>query len=232
MSSRTRLSEGVRSGGESRSSRARVALILVPSIAIAVLLATFYLVIKPLFPIVNQYYFPEQTETFVIQQVPLMIHIVGGATALIAGAVNAVAATRGRFGRHRVVGIVYVVAVAFSAPAGIVLATTAYGGTLPGGAIIATSGFVLLGVLWLATTMRAVAAIVRHDRRAHGAWMLLSFSLAFAAVTLRLYVAVLTVIGVVAFEAVYPLLAWLCWVPNIAVAAVIVRRRLALPVVE
>jgi len=53
----------------------------------------------------------------------------------------------------------------------------------------------------------------------------LSFGVAltFAAVTLRLYLPVLG--GTLGFETGYPIVAWLCWVPNLIVAEWILRRR-------
>jgi hypothetical protein len=47
--------------------------------------------------------------------------------------------------------------------------------------------------------------------------MTCNFSLAFAAVTLRLYVPGAMAAGI-AFEVAYPAVAWLCWVPNLVAA--------------
>jgi hypothetical protein len=47
--------------------------------------------------------------------------------------------------------------------------------------------------------------------------MVRNFALTFAAVTLRLYLGVFMAAGA-RFEDVYPLLAWLCWVPNLLLA--------------
>jgi hypothetical protein len=44
--------------------------------------------------------------------------------------------------------------------------------------------------------------------------MVRNFSLTFAAVTLRLYIPASALAGV-EFSVAYPIIAWLCWVPNI-----------------
>ena len=49
-----------------------------------------------------------------------------------------------------------------------------------------------------------------------------SFALTFAAVMLRIYIPVALVTGI-GFEAAYPAIAWLCWVPNLLVAQLLVR---------
>ncbi|OJX74397.1 MAG: hypothetical protein BGO91_02575 [Leifsonia sp. 71-9] len=104
------------------------------------------------------------------------------------------------------------------------MAFHAYPGTLPGGQAIATSGFTLLALAWGASLIRAVLAISRGDRNAHRAWMIVNFSLTFAAVTLRLQNGVLIALGQQTFELLYPLLAYTCWVPNVLVAAATVAR--------
>jgi hypothetical protein len=53
-----------------------------------------------------------------------------------------------------------------------------------------------------------------RDQQAHRAWMLRSYALTLAAVTLRLYIPIGVASGL-AFESVYPTVAWACWVPNL-----------------
>jgi hypothetical protein len=50
-----------------------------------------------------------------------------------------------------------------------------------------------------------------------------NYALAFAAVTLRLYVP-LSIAAGGEFEQVYAPIAWLCWVPNLLAAEFLVRR--------
>lgn len=210
------------------STWAVILLLFVPGILVAVSLAAMYVVVKPLVPIVGEYYFVQQAETYATYWLPLYVHVIGGAVALIAAAFNLVSGLRRRARRaHRITGVAYVAAVAVSAPAGFVLAFHAYGGRMPAGDFVATSGFALLAVAWFATTALALRAILRGDRTTHGFWMILSFSLVFAAVTLRIYLSVLMGIGEDAFEFWYPALGWLCWVPNVLVALPFALRRTA-----
>ena len=56
--------------------------------------------------------------------------------------------------------------------------------------------------------------------------MLRSFALIFAAVTLRIELPIL--IGIFhGFDPAYALVAWLCWVPNLAIAEIYIRLRSA-----
>ena len=54
--------------------------------------------------------------------------------------------------------------------------------------------------------------------------MLRSYALTLAAVTLRLYMPAFAIAGV-GFDAAYPLIAWLCWVPNLVVVEWLVLAR-------
>ena len=57
----------------------------------------------------------------------------------------------------------------------------------------------------------------------HERWMVRSFALTFAAVTLRLYIPAGQVLGL-DFMAAYRAIAWLCWVPNLVVAELLIVR--------
>ena len=58
----------------------------------------------------------------------------------------------------------------------------------------------------------------------HRQWMIRSFALTFAAVTLRLYLPVLFTVGNMDYFEASNYVAWLCWVPNILFAEVYLRR--------
>jgi hypothetical protein len=207
--------------------RAVFGLVVVPSVVIGAIMALLYLVVIPVFPAIHTYYFPQQVRTYATYWVPLYLHIIGGTTALVLGPINLIIGLRGgaRGRLHPAIGRVYAVAVAVAAPAAVVMAFHAYAGTLPGGRIVSTSGFAVLGVLWFVTTAIAVHAIaVRRDVRAHRFWMIVGVSLVYAAVTLRLQNGVLLGLGQPTFEHFYPLLAWTCWVPNLVVGLALARR--------
>lgn len=71
-----------------------------------------------------------------------------------------------------------------------------------------------------------LAAHAVLDRRFadHRAWMVRSFALTFGAVTLRLYLPIGPLLGF-EFEPSYVVISFLSWVPNLAVAELILRRR-------
>lgn len=140
-----------------------------------------------------------------------MAHLGAGGIALVVGAFQF---TRLRFNApraHRVLGRVYLVAVVISGIAAGLLAPWSDGGAS------AHAGFGLLALLWVLTALIAWDRARSGDYRAHRGWMIRSYALCLAAVTLRLYLPASSMLGV-PFEASYPAIAWLCWVPNLIVA--------------
>ena len=85
------------------------------------------------------------------------------------------------------------------------------------GGLWARLGFGLLALAWLYSGVRAYLAARGGAFVVHRRWMVRNFSLTLAAVTLRLYLPSALVAGV-AFEQAYPVIAWLCWVPNLILA--------------
>ena len=85
------------------------------------------------------------------------------------------------------------------------------------GGPVARLGFASLAVLWLYTGLRAYLAVRGGAIEAHRKWMVRNFSLTFAAVTLRIYLPVSMATGI-EFTIAYPVIAWLCWVPNLVFA--------------
>jgi uncharacterized membrane protein len=139
-------------------------------------------------------------------------HLGGGGIAIVAGALQF--STRLRFETprvHRLIGRVYVVAVVVSGVSAVLLAPVSAGG------VTAHFGFGLLGVLWVATALLAWARARGGDYVSHRAWMVRSYALCLAAVMLRLYLPMSAIAGI-PFEAAYPAISWLCWVPNLIVA--------------
>jgi len=120
---------------------------------------------------------------------------------------------------HRGIGWLYVVAVLIGWVASLPLALHAFTGAA------ASAGFLSLGATWLFTTLYAVVAISGGDVATHRRWMMRSYALTFAAVTLRIYLGAAIAAG--AIFAAYPYIAWACWLPNLAVAELLIRRRQA-----
>ena len=149
----------------------------------------------------------------------VIAHLGGGIVALVAGAaqVNSRLRTRAPVA-HRWLGRAYVVGVAIGGSAGLTMAFSADGG------LVAKVGFGMLAVTWLSSTGIAFRQIRARDVASHRRWMLRSYALTLAAVTLRLYMPAFAIAGV-GFDAAYPLIAWLCWVPNLVVVEWLVLAR-------
>lgn len=123
-----------------------------------------------------------------------------------------------RLAVHRTLGKIYITSVLLSGTAGLGIALAATGG-LP-----AQLGFGALAVLWLYTTTQAFLSIKRKEVALHQQWMTRSYALCFAAVTLRLWLPLLLGAFGMSFSVAYPIIAWLCWVPNLALAEWMIRR--------
>lgn len=168
--------------------------------------------------------FSEQRETYVRLQLALGVHVVSGILVLLIGPFQFVRRLRRRFMRaHRVAGVLYVASATGLALSGLVLAPTAFSGP------VAATGFAVMGVGTLFTTWTALRMALAHRYAEHRRWSILSFSLIFGGVMLRLWVPIyymLSGIGLVhfSFETAYAGIAWLCWVPNLLFAVWFTRR--------
>lgn len=119
---------------------------------------------------------------------------------------------------HRTIGKIYVISVFISGICGLFIALYATGG------IISILGFFSLGLIWLITTILGFKAIKKGNIELHEKFMIFSYAACFAAVTLRIWLPLLT-IAMGEFNSAYRIVAWLCWVPNIIVAYLIVRNK-------
>ncbi len=149
----------------------------------------------------------------------IIIHAGAASTALILGVIQFSSVVRRRWpGLHRASGWLYVLGCMAGGASALVLSAGLSTGP------IAASGFSALGILWLYTTVQGLRAALARDFSTHRAWMIRSYALTFAAVTLRLYIPMSQVFGI-DFALAYPCIAWLCWVPNMAMAEIYVRWR-------
>lgn len=157
-------------------------------------------------------------------------HVVAGGLALVLAPFQFWAGLRARAPRvHRMIGRISLSAIAVAGIASLVLAPFNTAG------LVGFFGFGTLGVLWLYTGWRGYRAIRRGDVATHQAWMIRNFSLTYAAVTLRLWIGILIAVqlpfvvdgeGVgAAFENAYAVVPFLCWLPNIVIAEILIARR-------
>lgn len=145
-------------------------------------------------------------------------HIIFGGLALLIGWLQfSQKLRRKNIKIHRTIGKTYMIAVLISGICGLFIALYATGG------IISKLGFFTLGIIWLSTTVLGFKAIKKGNVELHKEFMIFSYAACFAAVTLRIWLPVLTsVMG--EFIGAYRIVAWLSWVPNIIVAFFIVRK--------
>lgn len=152
-------------------------------------------------------------------QLGFYTHIGFGGLALLSGCTQFLPKLRQkRLALHRTLGKIYIGSVLLSGTAGLGIAFAASEG------LFAQLGFGALAVLWLYTTMQAYLTIKRKEVTLHQQWMTRSYALCFAAVTLRLWLPLFLGGLGMSFSAAYPIIAWLCWVPNLGLAEWMIRR--------
>lgn len=143
-------------------------------------------------------------------RVPLYSHMVFGPLALILAPFQFWAGLRSRFRwLHRTIGYTYVTSIVIASVGALAL--------LPrfAGSPWATAGFLVLGLLWAGTTLRAVFLARAGRTDAHKRWMMRSASLTFAAVVLRLMTFPLMATGLTLTQS-YDITAWASWLLPLA----------------
>jgi hypothetical protein len=109
------------------------------------------------------------------------------------------------------------IAVLIGGIAGLIMSIYSYGGA------VSHFGFGILSILWIISGIAAYTTIKKKNIEAHSKWMIINFALTFAAVTLRIGLGIGFASGI-AFEIFYPYLSWVCWVPNLIVGLLIIRK--------
>jgi uncharacterized membrane protein len=149
----------------------------------------------------------------------IILHAGAAATALLSGAIQVLRLQwRRRPWVHRWLGRAYVAGCLVGGASGLALAAGVSTGPL------AEAGFSALGVLWITVIAQGWRSVRARRWADHRRWMIRSFALTFAAVTLRLYIPVALALGL-DFSVSYPAVAWLAWVPNAILAEFCVKRQ-------
>ena len=150
------------------------------------------------------------------RQAATLLHAGVASAALLVGALQLVLVGRIRLWLHRLLGLVYVGAVMLSVTGAALILPFALGGP------VGIAGFLLLAVFWLVSTTLGLLAAMSRDREEHRAWMMRSYALTLAGVSLRLQLVLLTGVGGLSFDAVYVVTAWSSWVPNLIVCELLI----------
>lgn len=147
----------------------------------------------------------------------LTVHAGFAATALLIGPLQFFERIRLSQPRwHRRIGTAYVICCLAGGAAGLALAL----GTTEGP--VATAGFGSLAIVWIGVTGNAWRLARARDFLRHRRWMVRSYALTFAAVTLRIYLPLIPVTHLDPDWS-YRAISFLCWVPNLAVAELWLR---------
>jgi len=119
---------------------------------------------------------------------------------------------------HRWTGRIYVAGCLTSGVAGFILASNTNAGP------VAQTGFSLLAASWIFSTSTAFLKARARDFTAHRRWMIRSYALTLAAVTLRIYLPVSMIGFELPYSLVYPVISFACWVPNAIIAEWFIRQ--------
>ncbi|MEQ1554951.1 MAG: DUF2306 domain-containing protein, partial [Ferruginibacter sp.] len=192
-------------------------IVAILSVLISLLTFTYYIICQQEFNLL-------QNKTVLIQnslawKIAFYTHIFFGSIALLIGWIQFVSKWRvQKINLHRTVGKIYVVSVLFSSIAGLGIGIFATGGW------IAVLGFITLGLIWFYSTFKAYSSIRAGKIENHKKWMIYSYAICFAAVTLRIWLPILIIVFG-EFLMAYRIVAWLCWIPNLLVGYFIINKK-------
>lgn len=147
----------------------------------------------------------------------LAIHVAGAVVALVLGSLQFLPVLR-QAGAHRWIGRTYVLGCLVGGVAGLILAPGSSAGP------IASAGFGSLAMAWIAVNLLGWRTAIQGRFAEHRQWMIRSWALTLAAVTLRLYLPTVLALDL-PFLPWYRAISFLCWIPNLAIAEAYLRRR-------
>ncbi len=144
-------------------------------------------------------------------------HVIGSSIILLAGFFQFSKKVYNNRPLHKALGKLYVFGVLFfAAPGAYVMTFFINRGMGP------FISFLMQNTLWVLFTFYAWKLVMKGRIAEHIQYMRRSYALAFAAVTLRLYIWLFTVLGNgVDFKYNYLIIAFASWVPNLIVAEII-----------
>lgn len=152
---------------------------------------------------------PSMRASFTVNGWVFVVHAVASALALMLGAVQFLAGPRRRWPRlHRWMGRSYVLFCFAGVLSAFWIAPDVEGGG------IATLGFSVLAAVWMGATTVAWRYAAKGRFDLHKRWMLRSYALTAAAITLRLQLLGFEAAGF-DYDQVSAFLSFSCWLPNI-----------------
>ncbi|MBK6525661.1 MAG: DUF2306 domain-containing protein [Crocinitomicaceae bacterium] len=142
------------------------------------------------------------------------IHVISGMLVILVGPFQFLKSFRTKFlNWHKLGGKIYAYSILLlAAPTGLIMAFYAEGG------LWSTVAFSIMSILWFVTTLMAVIKIKQRKIEEHKMWMMRSYALSFAAVTLRLLVPLFSLFILDNEDLITVSTAWLSWMLNLLVA--------------
>lgn len=170
---------------------------------------------------------PSMQASFLANGWVFVAHATASAIALMVGAVQFLAGLRRRWLTvHRWAGRCYVACCVAGALSAFWIAPDVESGP------IATAGFSVLAFAWIGVTVVAWRHAVARRVDLHRCWMLRSFALTAAAISLRIQLLAFEALGV-DYDQISAFLSFSCWLPNVILAETALwwmRRRRAVSV--
>ncbi|WP_339748612.1 DUF2306 domain-containing protein [uncultured Maricaulis sp.] len=149
----------------------------------------------------------------------LALHAGAASIAIVLGPFQFLPGLRQRRPRvHHLIGRLYVTGCFLGGLSGLGLAIGTTFGPL------VTIGFGSMAIAWLYTTFRGIHAAMSGQFQAHRRWMLRSFAVTLAAVSLRIFLPLMLMSGV-EFAHAYPFISYACWIPNLVLVEIWIRLR-------
>lgn len=142
----------------------------------------------------------------------LYTHIATGGLAIVIGWLQFSKKMQSKYVKwHRRMGKIYVVMAFVCAISGFYIGFYATGGWIP------ATGFMTIALIYFYTTLKGFLAIRNKQIIEHQNFMTYSYAACLAAVNLRIYIPLSFNLGIDYILA-YSIIAWLAWVPNLAIA--------------
>ncbi len=140
----------------------------------------------------------------------LYAHVIAAPPVLVIGAYLTLI-NKGRNKKlHRILGYFYtILLVGIAAPGGLLMSLKTITGWPSG------LSFILLSIIWIVSTLKAVQSAKSGEIGRHQAYMQLSFLMTLAALILRLILPIGHALFPESPAGVYNVVSWLCWVPQL-----------------
>jgi len=150
----------------------------------------------------------------------LLVHIVGGITAMVIGPFQFIPRLRANYPKlHRTMGKIYIGAILLTTSISFYLVSTAQLG------LVYNVGVTMLAIASLCTTGIAYFAIRAGNVEVHKIWMIKSYVMTLAFVVFRLGEDLMTALNISSFFERKVLMAWVCWAIPFLLTEVILQIR-------